>query len=289
VSVRIRILPALVAAMCLAINGVIQACSTTQPIVTNKIIVIMEENHSSPALNSMPFLENLADTYGEATHWSAFGHPSLPNYLAIFGGSTFGLLGSDCSPSSSCQATSPSVFGQSIAARKTAGGFEQSMPTACDPYNSGEYAVRHNPWAYFFREHAWCNAGESADGDTALKAAITNGLPNVSIVTPNLLNDAHDGTLKQADDYLKKWVPLIMAGPDYQAGHLAIVVVFDEGSSNNQVPFVLVSPKTSHVVDSSQLNDYALTRLIDNILEVAPLRNAANAPDIRSVFGIATG
>ena len=56
-----------------------------------KILVIMEENHSIQQVfpDGMPYLWSLARRYGYASNWSDVGHPSLPNYLAIFGGSAF--------------------------------------------------------------------------------------------------------------------------------------------------------------------------------------------------------
>src|SRR5438093_11864645 len=37
-----------------------------------------------------PYLTSLAQTYGFSTHYTAVDHPSEPNYVALFGGSTFG-------------------------------------------------------------------------------------------------------------------------------------------------------------------------------------------------------
>src|SRR5262249_18524988 len=68
-------------------------------------------------------------------------------------------------------------------------------------------------------------------------------LPNVGLVTPNLIDDAHDGTLGQADAWLRQWIPVIMSGPDWRDGRLAIGVVFDEADNGNQVPFVLIEPR----------------------------------------------
>ena len=54
--------------------------------------MVVEENHTqSSALSGMPYLASLADTYGQTTAYQAVAHPSLPNYLAIIGGSTFGV------------------------------------------------------------------------------------------------------------------------------------------------------------------------------------------------------
>jgi len=70
-----------------------------------------------------------------------------------------------------------------------------------------------------------------------------------------------------------------LAGP-----RLAIVVVFDEGETTEQVPFVVLAPGLSHVTDRRPLNHYALTRLIDEIVGVPLLRDAAHAPRIAPTF-----
>ena len=38
-----------------------------------------------------PYLTTLAQTYGFNTHYTGIGHPSEPNYVALFGGSTLGI------------------------------------------------------------------------------------------------------------------------------------------------------------------------------------------------------
>jgi phosphatidylinositol-3-phosphatase len=61
--------------------------------------------------------------------------------------------------------------------------------------------------------------------------------PAFSFIVPNLCDDGHDapcvtsapGGLAQADAFLSRWVPKIMAAPAYRNGGL-IVVAFDEGS-----------------------------------------------------------
>src|SRR5450759_2614287 len=57
-----------------------------------KVLVFVEENHSLNEMKAqMPYTFNLATRYGYASNYKAIGHPSLPNYLAIAGGSTFGV------------------------------------------------------------------------------------------------------------------------------------------------------------------------------------------------------
>jgi hypothetical protein len=260
----------------------------------SKILVIMEENHGTPEVfpTGMPYLWQLARRYAYASDWSAITHPSLPNYLAIFSGSAFNDP-PDCHPGPGCAYPAPSVFGQALALGKTARSYEESMPRPCDRSDSGAYAVRHNPWAYIPGETAACRSGDVPAGTPsggALALAVRAGtLPSVGLITPNLINDAHDGTLGQADSWLRRWIPVIMSGPDWRHGRLAIAVVFDEGEPGLQVPFVLIAPGLSGAVVRQPLGHYALTRLIDQIIGAPPLRQAAGAPGLAQRLGLKAG
>jgi phosphatidylinositol-3-phosphatase len=260
----------------------------------SKILVIMEENHGTPEVfpSGMPYLWQLARRYAYASDWSAITHPSLPNYLAIFSGSAFNDP-PDCGPGPGCAYPAPSVFGQALALGKTARSYEESMPRPCDRSDSGAYAVRHNPWAYIPGETAACRSGDVPAGTPsggALASAVRAGtLPSVGLITPNLINDAHDGTLGQADAWLRRWIPVIMSGPDWRHARLAIAVVFDEGEPGLQVPFVLIAPGLSGAVVRQPLDHYALTRLIDQIIGAPPLRQAAGAPGLARRLGLTVG
>ncbi len=167
------------------------------------------------------------------------------------------------------------------------------MPRPCDQSSSGTYDVNHNPWAYIPGEAAQCRANDVPAGTTAGGALVSNvrsgTLPAVGLITPNLIHDGHNGTLAQADDWLRSWIPVLMSGPDWQGGRLAIAVVFDEGDTANHVPFVLIAPGVSGAVLRKPLNHYALTRLIDEIIGAQPLRKAATAPSLAERFELTAG
>jgi phosphatidylinositol-3-phosphatase len=252
----------------------------------------MEENHSIQQIfpTGMPYLWGLAQRYAFATDWSDVAHPSLPNYLAIFGGSDFNDP-QDCAPVAGCTYPGPSVFGQALSRGETAKAYEESMPQPCDHGFAGDYDVNHNPWAYFPSETASCRADDVPAGTPAggaLVADVRGGtLPAAGLITPNLLHDGHDGTPAQADAWLRSWIPVLMSGPDWRSGRLAIVVVFDEGETTEQVPFVFMAPGLSGVRISEAVNQYALTRLIDEVIGAPALRQASNAADVAALLGAA--
>lgn len=267
--------------------------STTPPPPAHKVMVIIEENHSqTEAITLMPHLASWANTYGKATAYTAATHPSLPNYLAIAGGDTFGIA--DDNAPSSHPIAGDSVFDQTITAGKTAKTYAEGMTSNCMLSNTGRYAVKHNPWPYFngATQRASCNANDVPLGTTSsgnLRNDINAGnLPNTGMMIPDLCNDAHDCTLVTADDWLNQWVPQLMNGPDYTSGNLTIIVTFDEddSSAGNNVAFVVIDPRLSGKVVASAANHYSLTRWLDANVGAPLLRNAATAPDLKTAFGL---
>lgn len=262
-----------------------------QETMITKILVIMEENHSIGQVfpSRMPYLWTLARQYGRATSWSDISHPSLPNYLAIFGGSAFNNP-QDCLPAAGCTYSGSSVFGQAVAHGGSARAYQESMPSPCDMSDSGNYDVNHNPWTYFPDESRLCRQNDVPAGTTRAGPLVrdvrSGSLPSVGEISPNLIHDGHDGTLAQADAWLRSWIPVLTSGPDWRAGRLAIVVVFDEGETTEQVPFVILAPGVSHRVVRQPLNHFALTRLIDEVVGVPPLREAAHATDLVPILGL---
>jgi acid phosphatase len=260
----------------------------------HKVLVIMEENHSaSEALAQMPTLTGYADQYGRAAQYFAITHPSLPNYVAIWSGDTQGIS-SDCDPGPGCAPAGPTVWSQTLAAGETAKAYQESMTSNCQTASAGTYAAKHGPWPYFTdpADVAGCEANDvplgTTTGGNLLEDVQSGSLPVTGEITPNVDDDAHNGTLAQADSWLGAWLPVIMAGPDYRSGHLTIIVTFDEDDSSegNQVPLVVIDPRLSHVVATGTFNHYSLTRWLDENAGVALLRNAASAPDLREAFGL---
>jgi acid phosphatase len=162
------------------------------------------------------------------------------------------------------------------------------MPGNCATSNGGSnYAVKHNPWAYYSTERAECLKYDVPA--TQLGAAITSGsLPNVGMVVPNLCNDAHNCSLGTADAWFRGWMTKIFAGPDWKSGHLAIVLTADEddSSANNTVLTVVIHPSQQAHVVTSPLTHYSLTRLYEDVAGVPHLFNAASAPSMATAFGL---
>jgi hypothetical protein len=271
------------------------AAPTARPAVasTTKILTIVVENHSLRQMQSgMPYLNSLAKRYGYATDYRAIRHPSLPNYVAIAFGTTAGVT--DDKPPSAHPVGGDSIF--SLANKAGTGGrlYAESMTSPCQKTAANPYAVKHNPWAY---GSVGCVVGDVPAGTPRsgrLRTDVRAGtLPCAGMLIPNLVSDAHDSTLAEADRYLETWLPSLMAGPDFRSGHLAIVITADEddhSSAKNRVLTVVLSRSVSHKVVTKTLTHYSLTRLYNTVCrEKSYLGHAATASSMRTAFGLSLG
>ena len=254
------------------------------------VIVIVFENHSySSVIGPARYLTALGRACGLATNYHAVAHPSLPNYLALTSGSTHGLT-SDCIPSQ-CPIGGLNIFRQLGRRGKQWQAFAESMPGRCSSAATRLYAVRHNPPPYYQTLRSSCQKHDRRLGSTRsgpFKAALGGHLGRYVFVTPNLCNDAHDCPLSVADRWLSQWIPVIRHSQSYGKRHTAIVITFDEGSGNNQVATIVVSPYTRAGTRSSRMfTHYSILHMAESVLGVGYLNHARNAGGFGRAFRLA--
>jgi acid phosphatase len=252
-------------------------------------LTFVVENHSLDAMRrEMPYTRGLGRRYGYATGYRAITHPSLPNYLAMSGGDTFGVT-DDHDPSAH-PLGSTSVFGQALARHRTAKVYAEDMTGTCATASRSKYAVRHNPWTYYVRERAACRRYDVPM--TALAADVRAGrLPNAGMVVPNLCNDAHDCPAATADRWLRRVVGAVLAGPDFRSGRLLVLITADEDdhAQGNLVLTTAVSPQLHGVVVPARLDHYSLARLYSEVVGAPPLGRARSARSMTAAFRLSVG
>jgi hypothetical protein len=279
-------------------------CGTSSATPAYKhVLWVWMENHSYTAIigpsTGATYINTLANECGLATNYHNISHPSLPNYIAGTSGLSLAAVqkfATDCSPSATCSTPAPSIFSQG----ETWKSYEESMPTNCNKVGAGEYAPRHNPAVYYTKiSPSSCTADDVPY--TKLAADLTSGhLPAFSFITPNLIDDMHDGTVQQGDTWLSQNLPKIFASSLYKSGSLAVVVTWDEGeggTSSNcatnttdvgcRVATIVASPTTPAGTKSGILfNHWSLLRTTEQILGLPLLGQATSAPTMRAAFHI---
>jgi len=259
-------------------------CGTTAtpPSTYDHVVWVVMENHSYSEVignASAPYESRLAGQCGSAGRMFAETHPSLPNYIAMTSGSPQGIT--DDNAPASHPLSVPSIFSL------TSGGWrslEESMPSNCLLTNSGQYAVRHNPAAYYTNIRTECGSLDVPLGTTPdLSARFT-------FVTPNLCNDTHDCSVQTGDTWLQGFLAKVFGSPQYQGGRTAVFVTWDEDDSSmsNQIPTIVVAPSVpAGAAPTTAFNHYSMLRSTEEMLGLSPLLGeAATAASMRSAFNL---
>src|SRR5881296_4305247 len=119
------------------------------------VVIVMENHNLCDILKSCggtaTYMSNLAGAWGLAQDDRYCNvNPSLPNYLCLTGGSDFGCSGYDGDPQSSACTNAawaaPNIVDRLVTAGYTWKAYMEDMPSNCYGSDSGNYAVRHNPF-----------------------------------------------------------------------------------------------------------------------------------------------
>ena len=267
-------------------SGGTAACTGRRaPTTYDHVVWIWMENHSSVLRSSAATYErSVAGACASALNDADVGSPSLPNYIGATSGSTWGI-GDDAGPGSH-RLTADNIFRQVRAAGGSERSYEEDMMAPCQLTSAGRYAVKHNPAAYYDGADDRVACGrDDVPLVPGLGADIDAGtLPTFAFVTPDLCNDTHDCGIGTGDAWLARWVPRIVAGPDYRAGRTAVFVVWDEPTPMAELviapsvrPGTTVATRTTH---------YDLLRTTEEMLGLPLLGAAGTALDLRPQLGI---
>lgn len=255
------------------------------------VFLVMEENHSYSEVignSSMPYLNSLASQYGLATQYFANAHPSLPDYMVLTTGLTetfddnfAGTISDD------------NVVRELVNAGKTWKSYAESLPSP--GYIGGDtslYARRHNPFTYLSDVQNDSSQAANIVPFTQFATDLANDtLPQYSFILPNLVDDAHDGSLAQADAWLQTNIAPLLASSAFQSGGL-VIITFDEGSQSDiahgggQVATLIISSTAKKGFQCQTLYQHqSVLRLIlsGSGVETFP-GTSATAPDMAEFF-----
>ncbi|HEX6349022.1 MAG TPA: alkaline phosphatase family protein [Candidatus Dormibacteraeota bacterium] len=247
--------------------------------LTPHVFVIVMENKSYAEALAQPFTARLAAENAVATNYHAVSHPSLPNYLALTSGSTYGIRddGYHVLPGTS-------IGSQLSAAGISWRAYMEGMSANCLAANS-VYAIKHDPFAYY---GGACPTNvvpmdQQLDADLAAPAAQA---PNFSWITPDLCHDGHDCSAPVADGFLAGLVGRILAAPAFKSGGVLFVTWDeDDGGADNRVPLIAVGAGVHTGSTSDQASDhYSLLATIEDLLGVSRLGAAASAQPLADLI-----
>lgn len=215
--------------------------SRAQVPASQHVYILVEENHSyESVLGQMPYLNGLASSYALLTNSYANSHYSIPNYMWLTAGAYVTSndntqLTYDVDNVTRHLATAGRSWKEYAEGLPYSGYVGYNLPAGCG--SNCTYVERHNPFPYF-SDIATTSEANNIVPFTQFAQDIANGtLPNYAFITPNLQDDAHDGSLTQADTWLQANIAPLLATPPFQPGGDGILIItFDESFDNDCRP-----------------------------------------------------
>ncbi len=242
------------------------------------IVVVVEENHSFSqgiSSSSAPYLSSLAASGATMTGSYAVTHPSQPNYLALFSGSTQGITDDSCPHTFSAE----NLGHQLLTAGQSFAGYSEGLPSiGYSGCTSGRYARKHSPWADFD------NLPSSSNLRFADFPSDYTRLPRVSFVIPDLCDDMHDCAVSTGDAWLKR---NLSAYATWAASHDSLLVVtFDEDDSRsgNRIPTVVAGAHVAPGTYSERIDHYAVLRTLQELTGLGCVAASCSATPVGDIW-----
>jgi hypothetical protein len=248
------------------------------------VIVVVEENHGYDEIAGSaeaPYINALVAQGAVFTDSHAVAHPSQPNYLALFAGSTFNVFGDSCPQ----HLAGDNLAGELAAHGLRFTGYSESMPqagfTGCSyggSFFNPLYARKHTPWSDFAALPISDNQPFSA-----FPSAFSQ-LPEVSFVVPNQQHDMHSGSITAADTWLRD---NLGAYADWAPTHNSLLVLTwdeDDGSTSNHILTVFLGAHIHPGSYDETITHYDVLRTIEALYGLSYTNQAASATTITDVW-----
>jgi hypothetical protein len=241
------------------------------------VVVVIEENYSGAAIiagGQAPYLKSLAAQGEYFPNYRGVSHPSEPNYMALFSGSTQHTDGSD-----SCIKTSArSIVGEARAAGISVEGYVEGLSSGSN------YACRHDPFSQFAD-------ARRAETDFSKFPNSYATLPKLSFVVPNLTDDMHDNGIGPGD----RWARTHLNGyAQWAKTHNSLLIVMSDendgdpnysanqpGENGNGALAMVVGARIpAGKVAAGRFDHYSMLRTLEDIFGLGHLGASARASDM---------
>jgi phosphatidylinositol-3-phosphatase len=269
------------------------------------VFTIVMENHSYDQIvgntTDAPFINSLIKQNALAAGYhDNYVHPSEPNYFEMVAGENFGIL-NDNDPGAGNHITSTShIADQLEKAGITWKSYQESMGAPCGLVSQGEYATKHNPFVYFDDVAGWsgskmmgsarCNE-HVVDYSQLDKDLAAGTVPRYVFITPNMIDDMHDGSTADGDKWLSKEVPKILSSKAFNEGGV-LFLTWDEGGGvpqSDNPPMIVISPQAKPgFVSHTDYSTSSYLKTVQQILGIDSLPCDSNGAQVHPMADLFT-
>jgi len=254
------------------------------------VVIVIEENRSFDQIiarsvmlkPTAPYINGLAAQGALFTNSYALVHPSQPNYLALFSGSTHGVRGDRCPLELSGPNLAEALLGRGLSFAT----YSESMPARGFRGCFSEdrlYARKHNPAANWSRLPAAVNL-RFADFPRDYRK-----LPTIALVVPNQLNDMHSGhraaeTIRRGDAWLKANIDRYVQWAKSHNSLLVLTWDEDDFSSSNHIATLFVGPMVRPGRYAVRIDHYSVLRTLTEMYGLPALGDSASSDPVTQVW-----
>jgi acid phosphatase len=259
-------------------SGSPAATTSPGPVPPAHVMVVVFENEDAVDVvgsADAPYLTSLAasgvmfdDAHGET-------HPSQPNYLALFSGSTQGVTDDRCP----VDVTGDNLAAQLLAAGETFVGYSEGLPApGYSGCKDGRYARKHNPWVDFR------DLPDTVNQPFSALPADYSALPTVSFVVPDLCNDMHDCGVPAGDTWARDHLAPYLDWAKRNDSLLIVTFDEDSGSRDNHIATIVAGAGVQPAHSDQRIDHYAVLRTLEDMYGLPPLGHAADAHALTDIW-----
>jgi phosphatidylinositol-3-phosphatase len=272
-----RIVAGAAALAMLAVIGTAAIASPPLPRPDHIVIVVLENKRYDKIVGDpkTPWITALSRRGANFTHFYGETHPSQPNYLALFSGSTQGVSDNNCPHDLGARVN---LARQLIDRRRTFIGYAEALPApgwrGCA---AGSYVRRHVPWVNF------SNVPRSASRPFTDFPRDYRKLPTVAFVVPDLCHDMHECPKAEGDAWLRRTFTPYLSWA--QTHNSLFILTYDEDNKTdgNHIPTIIAGANVKAGQYPARRNHYDLLRTMQEMYGLRPAGHSAKAAVLEGV------
>ena len=251
------------------------------------IVVVIEENHSLAQIvdsSAAPYFNELIHQGALLTNAYGITHPSQPNYIAMFAGSTEGIIANNCP----LVLTAPNLRSTLAQVGRSFVGYSEDLPSVgSTDCIVASYVRKHNPWVNW--QSSPINQVPSSENRPFSDfPSDFSTLPTLSIIVPNQQNDMHDGKdpdrIQRADQWLKMHLSRYIQWAESHNSLLIVTWDEDDGESDNHIPMILVGPMVRRGRFDEQIDHYGFVRTIVEMYGAPPIGLSGQSRPLSTIW-----
>jgi acid phosphatase len=276
---RFALATAFAAASLVTTTASVQATSAgaaAAPPRLDHVVIVMEENKDYSEIigrpDEAPYINDLATRSALFTNSFGVTHPSQPNYIALFSGSTQGVTSDDCPQNFT---NVPNLGSDLIGAGDSFAGYAEDLDgqgsTDCGDhwYWPFGYARKHVPWVDFN------NVPSTSNKTWDQFPSDYSQLPTVSFVIPDLCDDMHSCGRDSGDSWLSD---NLGAYATWAESHNSLLIVTwdEDDDANNLIPTIIHGAHVQPGTYGEFIDHYSVLRTVETMYGL-PVRGTAGS------------